>query len=203
MARIQLSLASKRFSPPAVLATIYAIFILLGAVALRLPWSNHGDDTLSDAFFTPMSAVTVTGTHRRRYRLCIFAGGPGDHCTPCPDRRPRAHDLCRAASVHAGADDRHAAAPRAPRRTWPDRRQRVDGAGPGCRDRSLCGRSHRDCCSDDRLRSPVRLDQRHSGRRCSMRFRPSTTPAFRFFPTASWAMWATQPSISRLPFCSS
>ena len=61
MARIQLSLASKRISSPAVLATIYAIFILLGAVALRLPWSNHGDDTLSDALFTPMSAVTVTG----------------------------------------------------------------------------------------------------------------------------------------------
>lgn len=54
-------MTSKRFSPPAVLAAIYAIFIFLGAVALRLPWSNSGNVTFSDAFFTAASAVTVTG----------------------------------------------------------------------------------------------------------------------------------------------
>jgi trk system potassium uptake protein TrkH len=37
------------------------MFILAGAVALRLPWSNYGEVTLSDAFFTAASAVTVTG----------------------------------------------------------------------------------------------------------------------------------------------
>ena len=37
------------------------MFILVGAVALRLPWSNYGEVTLSDAFFTAASAVTVTG----------------------------------------------------------------------------------------------------------------------------------------------
>lgn len=61
MARFQLSIKGKRFSPPAVLATIYAMFIVLGAVALRLPWSHSGNVTFSDAFFTAASAVTVTG----------------------------------------------------------------------------------------------------------------------------------------------
>ncbi|UWQ19103.1 TrkH family potassium uptake protein [Jannaschia sp. M317] len=61
MARFRFSMTSKRFSPPAVLAAIYAIFIFLGAVALRLPWSNSGNVTFSDAFFTAASAVTVTG----------------------------------------------------------------------------------------------------------------------------------------------
>lgn len=61
MARFQFSITAKRLSPPAVLATIYAMFILVGAVALRLPWSNYGEVTLSDAFFTAASAVTVTG----------------------------------------------------------------------------------------------------------------------------------------------
>lgn len=61
MARFQISLKGGKFSPPAVLATIYAMFIVVGAVALRLPWSNYGDVTFSDAFFTAASAVTVTG----------------------------------------------------------------------------------------------------------------------------------------------
>lgn len=59
MAHFKLSVRHKRFSPPAALATIYAIFILLGAFALRLPWSNTGEVTFSDAFFTAASAVTV------------------------------------------------------------------------------------------------------------------------------------------------
>ncbi len=56
-----LSLSSRRFSPPAVLAGIYALFILLGAIVLRLPVSNFGDVSFSDALFTAASAVTVTG----------------------------------------------------------------------------------------------------------------------------------------------
>ncbi|MEL6463542.1 MAG: TrkH family potassium uptake protein [Pseudomonadota bacterium] len=61
MAQFRISITGRKFSPPAVLATIYATFILIGAVALRLPWSNYGEVTFSDAFFTAASAVTVTG----------------------------------------------------------------------------------------------------------------------------------------------
>lgn len=57
----RVSLGAKRLSPPAVLATIYALFIVLGAVVLRLPFSNFGNVTFSDALFTATSAVTVTG----------------------------------------------------------------------------------------------------------------------------------------------
>lgn len=57
----QLSLARKRVSPPAVLAMIYALFILFGAVLLRLPFSHVGGVTFSDTLFTSASAVTVTG----------------------------------------------------------------------------------------------------------------------------------------------
>lgn len=57
----QISLARKRVSPPAVLAFIYAGFILFGAVMLLMPFSNHGDVTFSDSLFTSVSAVTVTG----------------------------------------------------------------------------------------------------------------------------------------------
>jgi len=57
----RLSLGSKRLSPPAVLAMIYALFIVLGAVVLRLPFSHYGSVTCSDALFTATSAVTVTG----------------------------------------------------------------------------------------------------------------------------------------------
>lgn len=55
------SLGSRRLSPPAALASIYASFIVLGAIVLRLPFSNSGDVTFSDALFTAASAVTVTG----------------------------------------------------------------------------------------------------------------------------------------------
>lgn len=60
-AGFNISLGSRPFSPPAVLATIYAMFIVLGAIVLRLPFSNFGDVTFSDALFTAASAVTVTG----------------------------------------------------------------------------------------------------------------------------------------------
>ncbi|WP_306117011.1 MULTISPECIES: TrkH family potassium uptake protein [unclassified Roseovarius] len=58
---LQFSLTQRRLSPPAMLATIYAAFIALGAVVLWLPVSQTGDVTLGDALFTAASAVTVTG----------------------------------------------------------------------------------------------------------------------------------------------
>lgn len=58
---LRISLGSRRFSPPALLATVYALFIVLGAIVLRLPLSNFGNVTFSDALFTAASAVTVTG----------------------------------------------------------------------------------------------------------------------------------------------
>lgn len=61
MSPLKLSLYSRRLSPPAVLAGIYAIFIVIGAIVLRLPVSNFGEVTFSDALFTAASAVTVTG----------------------------------------------------------------------------------------------------------------------------------------------
>lgn len=57
----RISINNRRLSPPAILATVYAVFILAGAVVLRLPFSNTGDVTFSDALFTAASAVTVTG----------------------------------------------------------------------------------------------------------------------------------------------
>jgi trk system potassium uptake protein TrkH len=59
--RFRFSLSNRRLSPPAVLAAIYAVFIALGAVVLRLPVSNDGTVGFSDALFTAASAVTVTG----------------------------------------------------------------------------------------------------------------------------------------------
>ena len=61
MSRFQISIRNKRFSPPAILALIYATFIALGGVVLFLPFSNTGDVSFSDALFTAASAVTVTG----------------------------------------------------------------------------------------------------------------------------------------------
>lgn len=58
---LKFSLSSRRFSPPAVLATIYGVFIILGAILLRLPFSNTGGVNFGDALFTAASAVTVTG----------------------------------------------------------------------------------------------------------------------------------------------
>ncbi|PVA10810.1 Ktr system potassium transporter B [Pelagivirga sediminicola] len=50
-----------RVAPPAVLAMVYLVCIVLGAVLLWLPISNTGNLTLWDALFTSTSAVTVTG----------------------------------------------------------------------------------------------------------------------------------------------
>ncbi len=50
-----------RLSPPALLATFYLVFVVLGAGLLLLPVANTGSVTLADAAFTSMSAVTVTG----------------------------------------------------------------------------------------------------------------------------------------------
>ena len=47
--------------PPLVLVLIYAAFIVLGAVVLKLPVSTTAPITWSDATFTATSAVTVTG----------------------------------------------------------------------------------------------------------------------------------------------
>ncbi|WP_436277801.1 TrkH family potassium uptake protein [Paracoccus methylarcula] len=47
--------------PPAVLATLYMVLILLGAFALKLPFMTREAISLSDALFTSTSAVTVTG----------------------------------------------------------------------------------------------------------------------------------------------
>lgn len=47
--------------PPAVLATLYMVLILLGGLALMLPFMTREAISLSDALFTSTSAVTVTG----------------------------------------------------------------------------------------------------------------------------------------------
>lgn len=47
--------------PPLILSAIYAIFIVLGAMALKLPIAHTKVITWSDALFTATSAVTVTG----------------------------------------------------------------------------------------------------------------------------------------------
>ncbi|WP_108483664.1 TrkH family potassium uptake protein [Oceaniglobus ichthyenteri] len=48
-------------SPPAVLALLYFMFIVLGAGLLRLPMANDGTVGWMEALFTSTSAVTVTG----------------------------------------------------------------------------------------------------------------------------------------------
>ncbi|SFJ22708.1 trk system potassium uptake protein TrkH [Celeribacter neptunius] len=57
--------ASKRnvshLPPPLVLVLIYAGLILMGILALKLPWATTAPITWSDAAFTATSAVTVTG----------------------------------------------------------------------------------------------------------------------------------------------
>ena len=50
-----------RLSPPALLASLYLIVILLGAALLSLPFANTGGVSIYDALFTSTSAVTVTG----------------------------------------------------------------------------------------------------------------------------------------------
>ncbi|MCC5974339.1 MAG: Ktr system potassium transporter B [Rubellimicrobium sp.] len=48
-------------SPPLVLSLLYALLIIIGAAALKLPFSHATPITWSDAIFTSTSAVTVTG----------------------------------------------------------------------------------------------------------------------------------------------
>lgn len=50
-----------RTPPPAVLAVLYLALIILGGLALMLPFMTRQPITLSDALFTSTSAVTVTG----------------------------------------------------------------------------------------------------------------------------------------------
>ncbi len=55
------TLTLRRMPPPGLLALLYLGLILLGTLALMLPWSQYGDVGWGDAFFTSTSAVTVTG----------------------------------------------------------------------------------------------------------------------------------------------
>ncbi len=50
-----------RLNPPALLASFYLSFVVLGGLTLWLPVSHRGELGFLDAFFTSMSAVTVTG----------------------------------------------------------------------------------------------------------------------------------------------
>lgn len=50
-----------RLSPPATLAALYLVLILLGTVLLKTPIATQVDVSWSDAAFTAVSAVTVTG----------------------------------------------------------------------------------------------------------------------------------------------
>ncbi|HRY06874.1 MAG TPA: TrkH family potassium uptake protein [Hyphomicrobiaceae bacterium] len=47
--------------PPLILSAIYAVFIVVGAIVLKLPISHTKAINWSDALFTATSAVTVTG----------------------------------------------------------------------------------------------------------------------------------------------
>ena len=47
--------------PPAILAGLYAVLIILGGILLMLPAATAKPITWSDAMFTAASAVTVTG----------------------------------------------------------------------------------------------------------------------------------------------
>lgn len=50
-----------RVPPPAVLILLYGMAVLIGAGALKLPFSTTTPIGWGDAFFTATSAVTVTG----------------------------------------------------------------------------------------------------------------------------------------------
>lgn len=50
-----------QLAPPLVLVLIYAGFIILGSIALKLPLATTAPITWADAAFTATSAVTVTG----------------------------------------------------------------------------------------------------------------------------------------------
>ena len=51
----------RRLSPPVLLSLIYAGLIVLGTLLLKLPFAHDLPLTWSDALFTAVSAVTVTG----------------------------------------------------------------------------------------------------------------------------------------------
>lgn len=53
--------ARVRVPPPAILASLYAVLIVLGGGLLKLPIATPAPITWSDAIFTAASAVTVTG----------------------------------------------------------------------------------------------------------------------------------------------
>ncbi|WP_082074709.1 TrkH family potassium uptake protein [Martelella endophytica] len=61
MARIYSKRQTPHLAPPLVLIFIYAGFIVLGTIALKLPLATTSPITWSDAAFTATSAVTVTG----------------------------------------------------------------------------------------------------------------------------------------------
>lgn len=61
MARLFAKRRAPHLAPPLVLVLIYASFITLGTVALKLPFATAAPITWSDAAFTATSAVTVTG----------------------------------------------------------------------------------------------------------------------------------------------
>ena len=61
LSNLRISINRRRSSPPVILAVIYALFILVGAVVLWLPFSHNDNVGFSDALFTAASAVTVTG----------------------------------------------------------------------------------------------------------------------------------------------
>src|SRR5690606_11933312 len=48
-------------SPPRVLALVFALLALVGALLLKTPWATHLPISWLDVLFTAMSAVTVTG----------------------------------------------------------------------------------------------------------------------------------------------
>ena len=50
-----------RLPPPLILAVLYAVLILIGALLFLLPFAVTREITFSDALFTATSAVTVTG----------------------------------------------------------------------------------------------------------------------------------------------
>lgn len=56
-----LSRALNALPPPLILAALYGLLILFGAVLLALPFSHNVPISWSDALFTSTSAVTVTG----------------------------------------------------------------------------------------------------------------------------------------------
>ncbi|TPE48982.1 TrkH family potassium uptake protein [Amaricoccus solimangrovi] len=61
MARAYTKRKVSHLPPPLFLVLIYAGFILLGTLALKLPFATTGAITWSDSAFTATSAVTVTG----------------------------------------------------------------------------------------------------------------------------------------------